>query len=61
MESPQVTTDPASSPQPERQWVWRATLESRAAGKVSVLACVETVFAVAMKKFYRVSEPEAKR
>lgn len=48
MESPQVTTDTASSPQPERQWVWRATLESRAAGKVSVLACVETVFAVAL-------------
>ena len=48
MESPQVTTDTASSPQPERQWVWRATLESRAAGKVSVLACVETVLAVVL-------------
>ena len=32
----------------ERRWVWRATLESRAAGKVSVLACAETVFAVAL-------------
>ena len=28
--------------------MWRASLESRAAGKVSVLACVETVFAVAL-------------
>ena len=48
MESPHVTTDTAASPQPERHWVWRATLDSRAAGKVSVLACVETVFAVAL-------------
>ncbi len=48
MESPQVTTDTAASPQPERQWVWRASLESRAAGKVSVLACVETVLAVVL-------------
>lgn len=48
MDSPQSPNDTAASPQPERQWVWRATLESRAAGKVSVLAVGETVFAVAL-------------
>lgn len=35
-------------PTTARSWVWHATLASRAAGKVSVLACVETVFAVAL-------------
>ncbi|MFN0067837.1 MAG: hypothetical protein ACKVYV_09395, partial [Limisphaerales bacterium] len=29
-----------------RSWVWYATLASRAAGQVSVLACAETLFAV---------------
>lgn len=32
----------------KRLWVWHATLASRAAGKVSVLACAETAFAVAL-------------
>ena len=31
-----------------RNWVWHSTLETRAAGRVSVLACVETLFAVAL-------------
>jgi hypothetical protein len=31
-----------------RRWVWHSDLESRAAGKVSVLACVETAFAIAL-------------
>lgn len=31
-----------------RSWVWHATVESRAAGKVSVLACVETLLAVVL-------------
>ncbi len=31
-----------------RSWVWHATLSSRAAGKVSVLACVESLLAVAV-------------
>ena len=31
-----------------RSWVWHATLRSRAAGKVSVLACVEALLAVAV-------------
>lgn len=39
---------PPRSSTPERSWIWHATLESRMAGKVSVLACVETVFAVAL-------------
>lgn len=30
----------------DRSWVWHATLASRAAGKFSVLACVETLLAV---------------
>ena len=34
--------------QPGRRWVWHATLASRAAGQVSVLACMETLFAVAL-------------
>src|SRR6185436_9213931 len=43
----------ASLPQPpsekrERSWVWRASIASRAAGKVSVLACAETLFAVVL-------------
>lgn len=33
---------------PGRRWVWRATLASRAAGQWSVLACVETLLAVAL-------------
>lgn len=32
----------------DRPWVWHATAESRAAGKVSVLACAEAVLAVAL-------------
>lgn len=36
---------PATAP-PARSWVWHATLESRKAGRVSVLACAETIFAV---------------
>jgi hypothetical protein len=31
-----------------RNWVWHSTRETRAAGRVSVLACVETLFAVAL-------------
>lgn len=31
-----------------RSWVWHATVASRAAGKVSVLACVETLLAVVL-------------
>ena len=31
-----------------RNWVWHSTLATRAAGQVSVLACVETLFAVAL-------------
>jgi hypothetical protein len=31
----------------ERGWVWHATLDSRKAGKISVLAAVETVLACA--------------
>ena len=31
-----------------RSWVWHATVESRSAGKVSVLACVETLVAVTL-------------
>ena len=31
-----------------RSWVWHATLESRKAGQVSVLACAETIFAVVL-------------
>ena len=37
-----MTGAPASS------WVWHATLESKAAGQVSVLACVETLLAVVL-------------
>ena len=39
-----------SSPEGDaaRSWVWHATLRSRAAGKVSVLACVEALLAVAV-------------
>ena len=39
-----------SSPEGDaaRSWVWRTTLRSRAAGKVSVLACVEALIAVAV-------------
>lgn len=32
----------------DRPWVWHATLHSRAAGKVSMLACAEVVLAVAL-------------
>ena len=31
-----------------RSWVWHSTLATRAAGQVSVLACVETLFAVVL-------------
>ncbi len=30
----------------DRFWVWHATLKSREAGKISVLACIETLFSV---------------
>ena len=45
---PDAADSPEPPPQKEKSWVWHATLESRAAGKVSVLACVETIFAVAL-------------
>ncbi|MDI1312109.1 hypothetical protein [Prosthecobacter sp.] len=32
----------------ERSWVWHATFKSRVAGKISVLACAETLFAIAL-------------
>lgn len=32
----------------EKKWVWRSTLASRAAGQVSILACMETLCAVAL-------------
>jgi hypothetical protein len=44
--------DAAESSEPlaqqEKSWVWYAALESRAADKVSVLACAEALFAVAL-------------
>lgn len=39
--------DPDSSPAVGRGWVWTSSLESRAAGQKSVLACVETLVGVA--------------
>jgi hypothetical protein len=39
---------PTTSTASDRRWMWHANLASRAAGKVSVLACVETAIAVAL-------------
>lgn len=38
-------TPPAEPPAAERGWVWHSTLETKAEGKISVLAVVETVLA----------------
>ncbi len=48
METDAAPEDQTTRTVKDRLWVWRATLESREAGKVSVLACVETLFAVVL-------------
>ena len=46
--APRRTEVRAPAAERQRGWVWHATLASRAAGDVSVLACVESLFAVAL-------------